>query len=93
MAQEAHSNDELEESIRRQINLGKMARGCVYQICPSGISSERPRCVAAPLVGDLQNCVLDTAAGLYSEFQRIRYSLPETTALRQAEPLFEEVLA
>ena len=92
VAHEAHSIDELEESIRRQIDLGKMARGCVYQICPSGISGERPRCMAAPLNGDLRDCVLDPAAGLYSEFRRIRYLAPETRAVFDAEQVFDEAL-
>ncbi len=91
MAHEASSIEELEQSIRRQVEAGKLARGCVYQICPSGISSERPLAVSAPLAGELRSCLLETAAGLYSEFRRIRYPAPETAQVLEQEVL-EEVL-
>ena len=91
MAHEASSIEELEQSISRQIEAGKLARGCVYQICPSGISAERPVALAAPLAGDLRNCLLETPAGLYSEFRRIHYPTPETAPAVEQEAL-EEVL-
>ncbi len=73
IAIEAATVEEAEKAVRKGIQDGKMARGCVYQICPLGESTESLRMFAAALEGEPRACVLETASGIYAEFQRIRF--------------------
>ncbi|HTU45650.1 MAG TPA: hypothetical protein VMF91_11345 [Bryobacteraceae bacterium] len=68
----AHSGEEAEKSIRKDIDKGKLARGKVYQILPLLGNAEFTRSLAAGLEGSFDRVFLDPAAGPYSEFRRIR---------------------
>jgi hypothetical protein len=72
VAVQASSIEEAEVVIKSQVGEGKLARGCVYQICPPAASTESLRALAVALDGAFQNCELDSAGGLYAEFRRIR---------------------
>lgn len=69
---EARSIEEAERSVREQVGRGMLGRGCVYQICPPPGGVEDLRSLAVALDGQFQDCQLETAHGLYSEFRRIR---------------------
>ncbi len=68
---EAKSIDEVEANLRKQVAAEQLSKGCVYQIYPTDCT-ESLRSLAVALDGSFQDCQLDPAQGLYSEFRRIR---------------------
>lgn len=74
MTIEAPSIEAAERAVREQVSRGKLGRGCVYQIWPPADGREDLRSLAVALDGRFQDCMLETAHGLYAEFRRIRLS-------------------
>lgn len=71
-AVEASSIDEAESKLRKQVGLGILERGRVYQICPPAETGESGRTLAVALTGFWTSCQLEDATGFFSEFKRVR---------------------
>ncbi len=76
VAIEAESMDSVEALVHKQVSSGKMAKGSVYQIAACGSTGERTRTLAVDLLGNIRDCRLDRAEGIYAEFRRIHYPPP-----------------
>ena len=68
------SADEAEKKLIREASEGKLARGRVYQICPSIGSFEPIRTSAIALDGSPKRVFLDPVDGLYGVTRRIRFA-------------------
>ncbi len=74
---EAGSVECAKTEIQTQVKAGRLARGCVYQICAAGTSPEHSTAFTADLQGLFHACQLAAATGLYAEFRRIQFPSPE----------------
>ncbi len=66
------SADEAEKRLQREVTNGKLAKGRVYQICPSMGGFEPIRSCAIALDGSARRVFLDLVDGVYSACRRIR---------------------
>lgn len=71
------SADEAEKKLYTDILKDKLAKGRVYQICPSMGSFEPIRSCAIALDGSAQRVFLDPADGVYGTLRRIRLPRPK----------------
>jgi hypothetical protein len=71
-AVEALSIEDAEVKLRKQVALGILERGQVYQIFPPVDSGESLLTLAVALTGFWAKCQLEEARGFFSEFKRIR---------------------
>ncbi|HEY3940136.1 MAG TPA: hypothetical protein VGL97_22100 [Bryobacteraceae bacterium] len=82
----AESAEEVESKLKRDVQEKKLEGSRVYQICPQFGSAELIRSVSVSSDATLQRVFLDPAAGLYSEFRRIRRPAIAPSAVESAEP-------
>ncbi len=81
----AHSGHDAEESLKTDIQKGKLPAGRVYQICPSLGNIELIRSLTASKDGSFERVFLDPASGMYGEQRRIR--------LASTEPRLEKAIS
>jgi hypothetical protein len=86
----ARGVDEAEHKVKQDVLAGKLAVGRVYQVCPPFGNSESIRSFSVCSEGKCRRTFLDPAAGLYSEFRRIRYSDLRVNPQREEAPLLQE---
>ncbi len=82
------SADEAEKKLCRETMEGKLAKGRVYQICPSMGSFEPIRTCAIASDGSSQHVFLDPVDGLYGSARRIRLPRP---AIAESPPVDVEI--
>ncbi len=87
----ARSAQEAEAKVQGEVAAQKLAKGCVYQVCPPFGNPESIRAFSVDPAGNTKRVFLDPASGIFSEFRRIRYKdlrvnmqRDEVTELQQA---------
>jgi hypothetical protein len=83
------SADDAEKKLYTDVLKGKLAKGRVYQICPSMVSFEPIRTCAIAPDGSAHRVFLDPVGGLYSQSRRIR--LPRENAAEREPELALEI--
>jgi hypothetical protein len=70
---EAYTMEDVRSKLCQDVAVKKMDGGKIYQICPPAGNAQLSCNLAIDQVGLGTQVFLDPAAGLYSEFRRIRY--------------------
>jgi hypothetical protein len=78
--------EQAEKRLTREAAEGKVAKGRVYQICPSMGSFEPIRTCAIGADGSSKHVFLDPIEGLYGSARRIRLPRPAPEETPQGEP-------